>query len=118
LEKTIEREVKNPKSRVVKVEVIQIESPELNARIIGNEIAIALENRAPFRTAQKFAIRKVMKAGAKGIKTRVSGRLGGVDMARSEGYTEGVVPLQTFRQDIDYASVEADTSYCKLGVKV
>ena len=93
LEKTIERVTKNSKDRVVKVEVMEIENPDKNARIVANEIAIALENRSPFRTAQKFAIRKVMKSGAKGIKTRVSGRLGGVDMARSEGYTQGVVPL-------------------------
>jgi len=118
LEKKLERLTKNKKTRVIKVEVIEITNPDLSARIVANEIAIALENRSPFRTAQKFAIRKVMRSGAKGIKTRVSGRLGGVEMARSEGYTQGVVPLQTFRQDIDYAAVEANTTYGKLGVKV
>ena len=77
-----------------------------------------IENRAPFRSAQKRAIRNTMKAGAKGIKTLVSGRLGGVEMARSEGYTEGTVPLHTIRADIDYAVSEADTTYGKIGVKV
>ncbi len=118
LEKQIEKITKNPKGRVVKVEVIEITEPDLNATIMANEIAIALESRAPFRIAQKFAIRKIMKAGAKGVKTKVSGRLGGVEMARSEGYTFGVVPLQTFRQDIDYAWREANTTYGKIGVKV
>ena len=81
-------------------------------------IARQLENRANFRIAQKKAIRNVMKAGAKGIKTKISGRLGGVEMARSEGYTEGNVPLQTIRADIDYALGEALTTYGLLGVKV
>ena len=77
-----------------------------------------IENRAPFRSAQKRAIRNTMKAGAKGIKTLVSGRLGGAEMARSEGYTEGTVPLHTIRADIDYAQAEANTTYGKIGVKV
>lgn len=119
--KALEKKLKktlNLKDKIVKVDVIEIKNPDLNARIIANEIAIALENRAPFRMAQKFAIRKVMRSGAKGIKTSVSGRLNGVDMARTEGYTHGIVPLQTFRQDIDYALAEANTTYGKLGVKV
>ena len=77
-----------------------------------------LENRASFRTVQKRAIQRAMRAGAKGIKTSVSGRLGGADMARAEGYSEGNVPLHTLRADIDYATAEADTTYGKLGVKV
>ena len=76
------------------------------------------ENRASFRNAQKRAIRNTMKAGAKGIKTKVSGRLGGAEIARSEGYTEGTVPLHTLRANIDYATSEADTTYGKIGVKV
>ena len=77
-----------------------------------------IEARAPFRSVQKRAIRNTMKAGAKGIKTAVSGRLGGAEMARTEGYTEGTVPLHTIRADVDYAIAEADTTYGKLGVKV
>ena len=77
-----------------------------------------LENRASFRRVQKMAISKALKAGAKGIRTMVSGRLGGAEIARSEGYIEGSVPLHTFRADIDYATAEASTTYGKLGVKV
>ena len=91
---------------------------DLNAKLVADNIAMQIENRAPFRSAQKRAIRNTMKAGAKGIKTLVSGRLGGVEMARSEGYTEGTVPLHTIRADIDYAQSEADTTYGKIGVKV
>ena len=85
---------------------------------IKNELAHQIENRVSFRVAQKKAIRNTMKAGAKGIKTSVSGRLGGADMARTEGYTEGMIPLHTLRADIDYAHKEADTTYGKIGVKV
>ena len=91
---------------------------DLCAQLVADNIAMQIENRAPFRSAQKRAIRNTMKAGAKGIKTLVSGRLGGVEMARSEGYTEGTVPLHTIRADIDYAQSEADTTYGKIGVKV
>ena len=91
---------------------------DLCAQLVANNIALQIENRAPFRSAQKRAIRNVMKAGAKGIKTLVSGRLGGAEMARSEGYTEGTVPLHTIRADIDYAEAEANTTYGKIGVKV
>lgn len=91
---------------------------DLCAQLVANNIALQIENRAPFRSAQKRAIRNTMKAGAKGIKTLVSGRLGGVEMARSEGYTEGTVPLHTIRADIDYAEAEANTTYGKIGVKV
>lgn len=86
--------------------------------LVANNIAEQLENRASFRTVQKRAIQRAMRAGAKGIKTSVSGRLGGADMARAEGYSEGNVPLHTLRADIDYATAEADTTYGKLGVKV
>ncbi len=91
---------------------------DLIAKLVADNIAMQISNRAPFRSAQKRAIRNVMKAGAKGIKTMVSGRLGGAEMARSEGYTEGTVPLHTIRADIDYAEAEADTTYGKIGVKV
>ena len=102
----------------VKLNVVEVENPDLDAKIVSRWIAEQLENRASFRTAQKKAMQRVMKAGAKGIKTSVSGRLGGADIARSEGYSEGIVPLQTLRSDIDYASVTAMTTYGILGVKV
>ncbi len=102
----------------VKINVLEVSNPDLDARVIAQWISEQLENRASFRTVQKKAIQRVMKAGAKGIKTSVSGRLGGADIARSEGYSEGVVPLHTLRADIDYANSEAATTYGKLGVKV
>ena len=104
--------------RNVKLNVSEVSNPDLDAKIISRWIAEQLENRASFRTAQKKAMQRVMKAGAKGIKTMVSGRLGGADIARSEGYSEGVVPLHTIRADIDYAVSEAHTTYGRLGVKV
>jgi small subunit ribosomal protein S3 len=97
---------------------VELKDPDLSAQLAADEIAMALENRGSFRIAQKRVIRKVMKAGAKGIKTRVSGRLNGVDMARAEGYSHGVVPLATFRNDIDYGFAEAATTYGIIGVKV
>ena len=102
----------------VNVNVIALENPDLSARIVAREIADAIENRVSFRNAQKAAIRKVLRAGAKGVKTHVSGRLGGVEMAREEGYSEGVVTLSTLRSDIDYALEEANTTYGIIGVKV
>ncbi|MFV0255445.1 MAG: 30S ribosomal protein S3 [Erysipelotrichaceae bacterium] len=102
----------------VNLKVIELANPDLNAQLVARSIAEQLENRASFRTVQKKAIQRVMRAGAKGIKTLVSGRLGGADIARSEGYSEGIVPLHTIRSDIDYAWVEAHTTYGRLGVKV
>ena len=104
--------------RNVKLNVSEVENPDLDAKVISRWIAEQLENRASFRTAQKKAMQRVMKAGAKGVKTLVSGRLGGADIARSEGYSDGVVPLHTIRADIDYAVSEAHTTYGRLGVKV
>ena len=98
--------------------VLEIANPDLDAKLVARSIADQLEQRASFRTAQKKAIQRTMRAGAKGIKTAVSGRLGGADMARTEGYSEGVVPLHTLRADIDYAWEEASTTYGRLGVKV
>ncbi len=100
------------------INIIEEKNPNLNAKLVADNIAMQIENRAPFRAAQKRAIRDTMKAGAKGIKTLVSGRLNGVEMARSEGYNEGTVPLHTIRADIDYAQSEANTTYGKIGVKV
>ena len=102
----------------IQISIMEIKNPDLNAALVAESIAHQIENRVSFRIAQKRAIRNTMKAGAKGIKTAVSGRLGGADMARTEGYTEGNIPLQTLRANIDYAHKEADTTYGKIGVKV
>lgn len=102
----------------VYINIVEEKNPDLNAQLVANNIAQQIEARAPFRSAQKRAIRNTMKAGAKGCKTAVSGRLGGAEMARTEGYTEGTVPLHTIRADVDYATAEANTTYGKIGVKV
>ena len=102
----------------VQISIVDIKKADLNAKLVADSIANQITNRASFRMAQKRAIRNAMKAGAKGIKTSVSGRLGGADMARSEGYTEGTIPLHTLRADVDYAMSEADTTFGKIGVKV
>ena len=106
------------KNAEVRIDVVEVKNPDLDATIVAATIAKQLEERASFRTAQKKAIQRVRKAGAKGIKTSVSGRLGGADIARAEGYREGVIPLHTLRSDIDYACVHAATQYGRLGVKV
>ena len=114
--------VKKDVSKLVKediqISVIEVKNPDLIAKLVADNIAHNIENRVSFRVAQKKAIRNTMKAGAKGIKTLVSGRLGGADIARGEGYSEGTIPLHTLRADIDYATSEADTTYGKIGVKV
>lgn len=110
--------VKLTSGKNVYIKVLEIANPDLDARLVARSIADQLEQRASFRTAQKKAIQRTMRAGAKGIKTAVSGRLGGADMARTEGYSEGNVPLHTLRADIDYAWEEASTTYGRLGVKV
>ena len=102
----------------VQVSIIDVKKADINAKLVAESIAKQISNRASFRMAQKRAIKNAMKAGAKGIKTSVSGRLGGADMARTEGYKEGTIPLHTFRADIDYAISEADTTFGKIGVKV
>ncbi len=104
--------------KTIFLSVVEIKNPDLDATLVARNIAEQLENRASFRRVQKMAIQKAMKAGAKGIKTSISGRLGGAEMARSEGYSEGTVPLHTLRADVDYAIAEANTTYGKLGVKV
>ncbi|PKK88538.1 MAG: 30S ribosomal protein S3 [Tenericutes bacterium HGW-Tenericutes-7] len=98
--------------------VVEVKRPERVAELVAQSIAEQLENRASFRRVQKIAMQRALKAGAKGVKTMVSGRLGGAEMARSEGYSEGQVPLHTLRADIDYATAEANTTYGILGVKV
>ncbi len=102
----------------LRIDVIEVKNPDLDASLVAQNIALELENRASFRTAQKKAIKNVRKAGAKGCKTMISGRLGGADIARSEGYKEGIVPLTTLRSNIDFATAEAVTPYGRLGVKV
>jgi small subunit ribosomal protein S3 len=102
----------------VHINILEIKRADLDAKLVAENIARQLENRVSFRRAQKQVIQRAMRAGAKGIKTMVSGRLGGADIARSESYSEGTVPLHTLRADIDYAAAEADTTYGKLGVKV
>lgn len=102
----------------IQIEVQELKRAEINARLLAEQIAEKLENRIPFRIAQRQAIRQAMRGGANGIKTQVSGRLGGVDMARTEGYNEGEMKLHTLRQRVDYALALAKTSYGVLGVKV
>jgi small subunit ribosomal protein S3 len=102
----------------VQISIVDVKKPDVDAALVAASIANQIENRASFRMAQKRAIRNAMKAGAKGIKTLVSGRLGGADIARGEGYSEGTIPLHTLRADIDYAHAEADTTFGKIGVKV
>ncbi|AWX69277.1 30S ribosomal protein S3 [[Mycoplasma] anseris] len=113
----MQKAIKNKNAKIT-IEVIELKRPNVNARLLAEDIAIKLENRGSFRIAQKYAIRTAMKAGAKGIKTSVSGRLNGVDMARTEGYTEGEMKLHTLRQNVDYAVTTAKTTYGILGVKV
>ncbi|WP_064091221.1 30S ribosomal protein S3 [Rossellomorea aquimaris] len=105
-------------SKRVHINIVEIKRADVDAKLVAENIARQLENRVSFRRAQKQAIQRAMRAGAKGIKTQVSGRLGGADIARAEHYSEGTVPLHTLRADIDYAHAEADTTYGKLGVKV
>jgi len=102
----------------VHINIVEIKRADLDAKLLAESIPRQLEGRVSFRRAQKQAIQRTMRSGAKGIKTQVSGRLGGADIARAEHYSEGTVPLHTLRADIDYAHAEADTTYGKLGVKV
>ncbi len=102
----------------INIRIVEVANPDLDARLVALKIVKMLEERQSFRTAQKRAIQQTMRAGAKGIKTSIGGRLGGADIARSEGYSEGSVSLHTLRSDIDYAWEEAMTAYGKLGVKV
>lgn len=100
------------------INVEEIKNRDVNAQLVAENIAQQLENRITFRRAMKQVVQRTMRAGAVGIKTQVSGRLGGADMARTEGYSEGKVPLQTLRADVDYGFAEADTTYGKIGCKV
>lgn len=114
----IKVEIQKFTSKKLMVDIKEVKRPDTNAQLVAESIAAQLENRISFRRAMKSTMGRTMKAGAKGIKTAVAGRLGGADMARTEFYSEGTIPLQTLRADIDYGFAEADTTYGKLGVKV
>ncbi|MDD3394905.1 MAG: 30S ribosomal protein S3 [Clostridia bacterium] len=114
----LKAEVQKLTTQKVAINIEEIKKPELDAQLVAENIAAQLEGRVTFRRAMKQSMGRTMKFGAKGIKTAVSGRLGGADMARTESYHEGTIPLQTLRADIDYGFAEADTTYGKLGVKV
>lgn len=118
IEKTKKEIAKIVDGKNVNIKVVEVANPDLDAHLVARNIAEQLEQRASFRTAQKRTIQRTMRAGAKGMKTQVSGRLGGADMARSEGYAEGIVPLHTLRSDIDYAHYPANTQFGIIGVKV
>jgi small subunit ribosomal protein S3 len=112
------KELEKMINKNVTVNVEEVKRPDTDAQLVAENIASQLERRVSFRRAMKQSIQRSMKFGIKGIKTAVSGRLGGADMARTEGYSEGTIPLQTLRADIDYGFAEADTTYGKIGVKV
>ena len=111
-------EIKKFTKKDVNLDIKEVKRPDNNAQLVAESIAQQLENRVSFRRAMKSTMSRTMKAGAKGIKTSCSGRLGGADMARTEFYSEGTIPLQTIRADIDYGFAEAYTNYGKVGVKV
>lgn len=117
-DKLRDRVAKIVKTKEITINIIDVKRPALDAQLVAEEIASQLEKRIQFRRAMKQSISKSMKAGALGIKTMVSGRLDGAEIARSESYHEGSIPLQTLRADIDYAQAEADTTFGKIGVKV
>ena len=117
LEETKKKLQKFTKQNLI-FDVREIKKPDKDAQLVAENIAGQLENRVSFRRAMKSCMQRTLKNGAKGIKTSVSGRLGGADMARTEFYSEGTIPLQTLRADIDYGFAEADTTYGKVGVKV
>lgn len=114
----LRKELNKLTGKRVHLNISEIKQSDLDAKLVAENIARQLENRISFRRAMKQAIQRTMRAGAKGVKTLVSGRLAGADIARSEGYNEGTVPLHTLRADIDYGTAEADTTYGKIGVKV
>ena len=114
----LKNQVQKMSKQKVNINIEEVKRPELDAQLVAENIALQLENRVTFRRAMKQAMGRTMKFGAKGIKTTVSGRLGGAEMARNESYHDGTIPLQTLRADIDYGFAEADTQYGKLGVKV
>ena len=118
LAEALKTELEKMIGKEVNLNIVEVKNIDVDAQLVAENIATQLEKRISFRRAMKQAMQKTMKAGALGIKTAVSGRLGGADMARTEFYKEGTIPLQTLRADIDYGFAEADTTYGKIGVKV
>ncbi len=114
----LSNELQKMTTQKVMINIEEIKKPELDSQLVAEDIARQLENRITFRRAMKQAMTRTMRLGAKGIKTSCSGRLGGAEMARTEHYHDGTIPLQTLRADIDYGFAEADTTYGKIGVKV
>jgi small subunit ribosomal protein S3 len=114
----IREELKKLTGSDVQINIVEIRKPELDANIVGESVAKQVESRVNYKRAIKMAIQSTMRAGAQGIKVRISGRLNGADMARTEEYKDGRIPLHTFRADIDYALKEAQTVYGKIGIKV
>ncbi|QUH19882.1 30S ribosomal protein S3 [Alkaliphilus sp. B6464] len=114
----LRKDIEKLTKKSVAVNVVEVKRPETDAQLVAENIAFQLERRVSFRRAMKQAMQRAIKSGAKGIKVSTSGRLGGAEMARTEGYNQGNVPLHTLRADIDYGFAEADTTYGKLGVKV
>lgn len=115
---TLRKQLTKLTGKKVHININEIKNPELDARLVAENIAQQLERRISFRRAMKQTIQRTLRSGAKGIRTQVSGRLGGADIARTEGYNEGTVPLHTLRADIDYGAAEAHTTYGRIGVKV
>lgn len=118
LAESLKAELQKMIGKDVNLNIVEVKSPDLDAQLVAENIAGQLERRISFRRAMKQSIGRAMKLGAKGIKTRVSGRLAGAEIARAESYHEGTIPLQTIRADIDYGTAEAHTTYGRLGVKV
>lgn len=114
----LKKEIEKFTKKTTILNIVEVKYPDLDAQLVAENIAAQLERRISFRRAMKQTMQRTMKAGAKGIKTMVSGRLGGTDIARKEGYHEGTIPLQTLRADIDYGFAEAKTTYGGIGVKV
>ena len=114
----LRKELHKMTNKAVKVNILEIKRPELDAKLVAQSIAEQLVNRVAFRRAMKRSLTSAMRSGAKGVKVQVSGRLGGAEMARTEGYSDGRVPLHTIRADIDYGFFEAKTTFGRIGVKV
>ncbi len=113
----VKKELKKFTEKKISLDIKEVRRPDLDAQLVAENIALQLENRVSYRRAMKSAMQRTMRAGAKGIKTSISGRIGGADIARREFYSDGTIPLQTLRADIDYGFAEADTTYGKVGVK-
>ena len=118
LVEVLRKELEKLTGKEIALDIVEVKNPEVNAQLVAENIAGQIEKRVAFRRAMKQAMSRAMKMGAKGIKTSASGRLAGAEMARTEHYHDGTIPLQTLRADIDYGFAEADTTYGKIGVKV